>query len=101
MTPDAFIQARFEQLAPALVAPYTLEALRDNGLDARCEAPFADGTLAIRKSIRLGGSRLDPTLGVEATIENRSGQALRARVGLEWSVMLLGGGGNPAAYYLA
>jgi alpha-amylase len=100
VTPQAFIEGRFAQLAAALDAPYTLSALTDDGLEARCDAPFADGTLAIRKTIRLGGDRLDPTLALAAAIDNRSSRTLRARVGLEWSVMLLGGGGNPAAYYL-
>jgi alpha-amylase len=100
VTPRDFIEARFEQLARALDEPYALEALRHDGLDARLDVPFADGTLGVRKSVALGGGRLDPTLDVSVTIENRSGRALQGRVGIEWSVMLLGGGGNPAAYYL-
>ena len=32
-------------------------------------------------------------------VENRSDRALRFDLGLEWALMLLGGGGNPAAYY--
>jgi alpha-amylase len=50
------------------------------------------------KDIRIGGGRLDPTLGVTTTVTNTGSGTLTARFATEWSTMLLGGGGNPAAY---
>jgi len=50
------------------------------------------------KSIRIEGDRLDPGLAVEVTVTNRGSESLTARIALEWSTMLLGGGGNPAAW---
>ena len=40
-----------------------------------------------------------PRLGLEVTVENRSGHALTTRIGIEWNLTMLGGGGNPAAWY--
>jgi alpha-amylase len=50
------------------------------------------------KRITIGGGRLDPTLSVECHVTNRGEGPVRARLALEWSTMLLGGGGNPAAW---
>ena len=49
--------------------------------------------------IRLGGGRLDPTLEQRLTIENRGDAVLEARVGLEYAITMLGGGGNPEAWW--
>ncbi|HYK95120.1 MAG TPA: alpha-amylase/4-alpha-glucanotransferase domain-containing protein [Candidatus Dormibacteraeota bacterium] len=50
-------------------------------------------------SIRVGGGRLDPTLEFAALLENRSDRPLVARVGVEWALTMLGGGGNPQAWW--
>jgi 4-alpha-glucanotransferase len=55
--------------------------------------------VSVEKEISLGGGRLDPRLGVAARLENRSDRPLRARVGIEWALTMLGGGGNPAAWW--
>ncbi len=49
------------------------------------------------KTIELGGSRRDPTLSVEVTVEGRGDTPVDVRLGLEWATMMLGGGGNPSA----
>ncbi|MEZ0240626.1 MAG: alpha-amylase/4-alpha-glucanotransferase domain-containing protein [Chloroflexota bacterium] len=62
----------------------------------------ADGepqAVRVEKQITLGGGRLDPTLEVHVSVENRSDVPLRARMGLEWATTMLGGGGNPAAWW--
>jgi 4-alpha-glucanotransferase len=51
-----------------------------------------------RKTIRIGGGRLDPELSVEVSVTNAGDSVLEVRVAIEWSTMLLGGGGNPAAW---
>ncbi len=55
--------------------------------------------LAISKTIRLAGGRLDPELVVELELRHRGDTAIETRLGLEWSLHLLGGGGNPSAWY--
>ena len=61
----------------------------------------ANGRHAVRveKRIAIGGSRLAPTLDVEVRVDNRSETALEVRVGLEWATTMLGGGGNPSAWW--
>jgi hypothetical protein len=51
------------------------------------------------KSVRIAGGRLDPRLAVEVSVENVSDQPFEALFGLEFAVMLLGGGHNPAAWH--
>ncbi|MDQ3938060.1 MAG: DUF1926 domain-containing protein [Chloroflexota bacterium] len=55
--------------------------------------------LAVRKTIALGGGRMDPSLSL--TIEARNAGAVEfvGELQLEWNLNLLGGGGNPQAYY--
>jgi alpha-amylase len=49
-------------------------------------------------TVGIGGGRLDPVLVARWTVTNDGRAALTARIATEWSTMLLGGGGNPAAY---
>lgn len=55
--------------------------------------------VTVRRAIELGGDRLAPSLRVEVTVRNQGARSIRARLGLEWALMLLGGGGNPSAWY--
>ena len=53
----------------------------------------------VDKAFTVGGDRRSPRLGLEVAVENRSGHALTTRIGIEWNLTMLGGGGNPAAWY--
>ncbi|MBI3745648.1 MAG: DUF1926 domain-containing protein [Chloroflexi bacterium] len=66
---------------------------------ARIRTAQGDRQVEIRKAIALGGDRLHPTLTVAVTVRNDGEGPLRCRLGQEWSLMLLGGGGNPSAWY--
>jgi hypothetical protein len=55
--------------------------------------------LSIRKEVVLGGDRLAPTLAVAVELTNEGGAELSGELLVEWNLNLLGGGGNPAAYY--
>ena len=44
-------------------------------------------------------TRRSPGIDLEVAVENRSAGPVRFDLGVEWALMLLGGGGNPAAYY--
>ena len=59
------------------------------------------GSLPVRvdKAFTVGGDRRSPRLGLEVAVENRSDHALTTRIGIEWNLTVLGGGGNPAAWY--
>jgi alpha-amylase len=51
------------------------------------------------KELRLGGDRRSPTLDLAVTIENQSDRRLGGLLGLEWTLTMLGGDGNPAAWW--
>jgi len=61
----------------------------------------SDGQAPVRveKTLTLGGDRAAPSLTVAAEVANLSETTIEARLGLEFSLMMLGGGGNPAAWY--
>ena len=54
---------------------------------------------SITTTIAVGGDRLTPTLIFSLELANRAATPLETRVGVSWDLMLLGGGGNPAAYH--
>jgi hypothetical protein len=82
-------------LVPALDGAWTLASIDPN----QVTATFAAGPVRLVKSVRIAGGRLDPRLAVEVSVENVSDQPFEALFGLEFAVMLLGGGHNPAAWH--
>jgi alpha-amylase len=82
-------------LVPALSGSWTLESI---GPD-RVVAGWSGNGLAIRKTIRIAGGRLDPSLAVDVELANESAATVEALLGVEFSIMLLGGGHNPAAFH--
>ncbi len=53
----------------------------------------------VTRTIVLGGDRRSPTLAQSVVVANRSVHPIRARLGTEWSITMLGGGGNPSAWW--
>jgi alpha-amylase len=53
----------------------------------------------IAKTVRLEGGRLDPSLTVDLEIRHNGSTPINVRLGLEWALHALGGGGNPQAWY--
>ena len=68
-------------------------------LTTRRDATIADATVTITKTYVLGGDRRSPTLEMQLQLEHRSGPAIDVRLGIEWSTTMLGGGGNPSAWW--
>jgi alpha-amylase len=62
-------------------------------------AILAAGPVRLVKTVGLGGGRLTPRLSVEVAVENVSDVPFEALLGIEFNVMLLGGGHNPAAWH--
>jgi alpha-amylase len=54
--------------------------------------------IRVEKTIHLGGDRRTPTLTLDLAVDNASRTRVAIRIGLELPTMLLGGGGNPAAW---
>ena len=67
--------------------------------DATVQGPSGAATVRVTKGLVLGGDRRSPTLRLTVTVENRSALSVEARLGVEWTLAMLGGGGNPAAWW--
>ncbi|HEY2888944.1 MAG TPA: alpha-amylase/4-alpha-glucanotransferase domain-containing protein, partial [Candidatus Limnocylindrales bacterium] len=107
-TPEAAASGSAEELGDLRDGAWSLEA--GGGLDARQVVARRAGRIRAagvfvpvdaRRTITLGGSRLDPRLEVTLEIVHRGASddpAIDALVAIEWSTMLLGGGHNPSAW---
>jgi hypothetical protein len=94
-TAAAVADGSAEDLLPAVDAAWTLESIDPE----RLFAILASGPLRLRKMIEIGGGRHDPTLAVEVELVNESDEPFEAFLGIEFSIMLLGGGHNPSAFH--
>jgi alpha-amylase len=83
-------------LVPLLTSAWRLESIGPDLL----QVSFAAGPVSLTKTIALGGGRLDPTLTIDVAVTNTGMEPLEALLGIEFAVMLLGGGHNPAAWHL-
>jgi 4-alpha-glucanotransferase len=94
-TPRAIADGSAVNLVETLSVPWTLAAIDEDRVTLLLEA----GPLAIRKEISIGGGRLDPTLTVAVEVTNVSRGAFEGLLGIEFAMMLLGGGHNPTAFH--
>lgn len=103
-TPDALAHATEEELADLRDGTWEMETLEPGRIVLRRDGVVRAGDgppqpVTATKTITLGGGRLDPTLAVVLELEHRGDRTIDARLGLEWNLHLLGGGGNPSAWY--
>jgi 4-alpha-glucanotransferase len=80
-------------------APTRLLELADGYVVTEAMTAIAGQAVRIRRRIGLSGGRLDPVLTLDITIEHLGDAAIEARLGIEWVTTMLGGGGNPAAWW--
>jgi alpha-amylase len=81
--------------------PWALTEHDDRSATLTITQQIAGTSIAATRTIRLAGGRMDPTLTVETTFAHTGGPALSGVLDEEWNLMLLGGGGNPAAHWTA
>ncbi len=102
-TPEAFAAAAAPDLADLADGRYTvLEATpTDVVMERASHVSLAGSTVPVlvTKRFRFDGDRRSPGVGLEVTIEHRGEVPLVARLALGWSLNLLGGGGNPSAWW--
>jgi alpha-amylase len=82
-------------------SPWVLTERDDRSATLTAAQQIAGTTIAATRTIRLAGGRMDPTIAVETSLTHTGGPALSAVLDEEWNLMLLGGGGNPAAHWTA
>jgi 4-alpha-glucanotransferase len=102
-TPETWAAGGRPDLADLVDGEFVVESLEPGRLTVRRDgaATLAGRAIALRASklIAVGGSRLEPWLRLELRLENRSDRRLSARIGVEWAITMLGGGGNPQAWW--
>jgi len=96
-----FTAARLEEQSDAHVGPYDVVELGEAELVLRRSARFDgnEGIAAIEKRFAFGGERRTPSIRLTVVVENAGTTEIAADLAIEWPVMLLGGGANPAAWY--
>ncbi|HEX5148950.1 MAG TPA: alpha-amylase/4-alpha-glucanotransferase domain-containing protein, partial [Candidatus Limnocylindrales bacterium] len=101
--PDIWATGQATELGDAVDGAFEIERLEADRLivtrAGSIGTPDGRAPIGIVKEIVLGGDRRAPTLDVTVTIENRSQRAIEALLGLEWTMTMLGGGGNPSAWW--
>ena len=97
--PDDWALARTAELGDAVDGAFAVVDLGQDRLVTRRDATIAGAAVTVTRTILLGGDRRRPTLEMQVELEHRDGPAIDVRLGLEWSLTMLGGGGNPAAWW--
>jgi len=75
---------------------------RDRAIIARDGSATVDGVaypLSIETEVAVGGGRLDPTMRWTTTLRYMGERSVEVRLGSEWALTMLGGGGNPQAWW--
>ncbi len=96
-----FAEGRAVEPGDAVDGAYDVVTVGAGSLALRRDVALDDPARVIRvdKRFVFGDDRRRPTLDLEVSVENRSAGPVRFDLGVEWALTMLGGGGNPAAYY--
>jgi alpha-amylase len=98
-TPEAWARAEVPELGDAVDGRFTLVDLGPDRVVTRRDATIADAAMTVTKTLTLAGDRRSPRLELRVELEHRAGPPVDVRLGVEWSTTMLGGGGNPAAWW--
>ncbi len=98
---EAFAAARAVELSDAHLGAYEVIQAHGGVLVLQRDASFGEaaGALRLEKRFTFSGERRTPGIRLGVRLENRGADEIHALLAIEWPVMLLGGGGNPAAWY--
>ena len=91
--------ARALELGDSVDGAFELVELTNGRLVTRREATIAGAAVNVIKTLTIGTDRRAPTLDMRVDLEHRQGPPIDVRLGIEWSLTMLGGGGNPAAWW--
>ncbi len=99
VTPGAVADATDRELGDFRDGTWVVDHLAPGQLSLSLDGSVLGQPMSLSKTIRLGGSRLAPELIIELELHHRGSARIETRLGLELSLHLLGGGGNPSAWY--
>jgi 4-alpha-glucanotransferase len=99
--PTTFAHGAAVELGDAVDGAYGVESIGSDSVVLARDVSLGDssGVVHVVKRFVFGGDRTHPTLDLNVTVENQSAEPVRFDLGVEWALTMLGGGGNPAAYY--
>jgi Domain of unknown function (DUF1926). len=98
-SPEDWSMARATELGDAVDGAFAIAELAPGRLVTTRAATVADASVEITKTVTLGGNRRAPTLTLQVDLAHGGGAPVDARIGVEWALTMLGGGGNPAAWW--
>ncbi len=98
-TPEQYAIAEEREIGDFRDGEFRVDHLAPGQVSVSREGNVLGQPVTLSKTIRLIGGRLDPELIVELELHHRGAAAVEARLGVELGVHLLGGGGNPSAWY--
>jgi alpha-amylase len=96
---EEWAAAAVEDVGDVVDDAFEVETLETGRLVTRRDATICGATVRVSKTLTLGGDRRSPTLTLVLDLEHAGGEPFEARVGVEWALTMLGGGGNPAAWW--
>ncbi len=101
--PRRWAEGAVDELGDARDGPWRVVSLRPGSVVVERDGSVQSGGHAhpvrLEKRVTLGGDRRQPTLTLELTLVTRSERPIEARLAVEWATTMLGGGGNPAAWW--
>jgi len=95
----AWATAKASDLGDLVDGAFDIEVLEAGHLAARRDTEIAGAHIRATKTVEIGGDRDAPTLTLTVDLEHIGGPDVEARFGIEWALTMLGGGGNPAAWW--
>jgi 4-alpha-glucanotransferase len=101
LTASAFANGEGVELGDAVDGSYEVVALEPGVVTLAREVAVAGGlqVVQVTKRLLVGDDQRRPALDLEVTVESRADVPVRFDLAIEWSLTMLGGAGNPAAYY--
>jgi alpha-amylase len=103
VTPRTWAMAASPELGDFLTEPFELLRLDEAGVALRRQGSVEGGAgrlpVLVSKAYTVSADRRSPRLELTVAVENGSDRALTTRLGIEWNLTMLGGGGNPQAWY--
>jgi hypothetical protein len=103
VTPRAWADATAVDLGDFATGPFEILEITPTSLRvARVGHLRIEGRshpVRVERRLEVAGGRLDPALDVEVVVESHADRPIDCRLGVEWSLTMLGGGGNPSAYW--
>jgi alpha-amylase len=100
-TAAAFAAGTAVELGNAVDSAYGVESIEFESVVLARDVSLVGvpGAVRVVKRFAFGGDRSRPFLDLDVIIQNRSAELVRFDLGVEWALTMLGGGGNPAAFY--